>query len=224
MLNIYCDESCHLENDHQKVMAIAGIACPDYAKRSIYRDIKLIKQKYNISTHREIKWNKVSQGELDYYKALIKYFFENELLRFRAVILPNKEILRHDDYNQTHDDFYYKMYYFVISYFFSDDNIDVFIDMKDTNGSKKITKLQNILNSQGAKVNKIQKIRSHENSILQLTDLILGAITYINRGLNTSEAKQQLCNFTKNYSNLELTRTSPLSHKKINLLVLNQLK
>ena len=40
MLNIYCDESCHLENDHQKVMAIAGIACPDYAKRSIYRDIK----------------------------------------------------------------------------------------------------------------------------------------------------------------------------------------
>ena len=139
MLNIYCDESCHLENDHQKVMAIAGIACPDYAKRSIYRDIKLIKQEYHISTHREIKWNKVSQGELDYYKALIKYFFENELLRFRAVILPNKEILRHDDYNQTHDDFYYKMYYFVISYFFSDVNIDVFIDMKNTNGYK-ITK------------------------------------------------------------------------------------
>ena len=72
MLNIYCDESCHLENDHQKVMAIAGIACPDYAKRSIYMDIKLIKQEYNISTHREIKWNKVSHGELDYYKALIK--------------------------------------------------------------------------------------------------------------------------------------------------------
>lgn len=68
------------------------------------------------------------------------------------------------------------------------------------------------------------KIRSHENSILQLTDLILGAITYINRGLNTSEAKQQLCNFIKDYSNLELTRTSPLSHKKINLLVLDQLK
>lgn len=25
--NIYCDESCHLENDHQKVMVLGAIWC-----------------------------------------------------------------------------------------------------------------------------------------------------------------------------------------------------
>lgn len=40
MINIYCDESCHLEHDKQKVMAIGGIACPNYAKFNVYKDIK----------------------------------------------------------------------------------------------------------------------------------------------------------------------------------------
>jgi hypothetical protein len=26
--NIYCDESCHLENDHQKVMVLGAVWCP----------------------------------------------------------------------------------------------------------------------------------------------------------------------------------------------------
>lgn len=26
--NLYCDESCHLENDHQKVMVLGAVWCP----------------------------------------------------------------------------------------------------------------------------------------------------------------------------------------------------
>ena len=26
--NVYCDESCHLENDHQKVMVLGAVWCP----------------------------------------------------------------------------------------------------------------------------------------------------------------------------------------------------
>lgn len=224
MLNIYCDESCHLENDNEKVMAIGGIVCSNYAKKSIYEDIKKIKIRNNIPINREIKWNKVSKGELNYYKDLINYFFSNELLRFRAVLLPDKSKLRHNDYCQTHDDFYYKMYFYVISYFFADDNnIEVYIDIKDTNSSRKIKKLQRVLNRSTEKVTKIQKIRSHENSILQLTDLILGAVTYINRNLTGSEAKLELSNLIQSKSEQTLKATSYFSHKKINLLVLDKL-
>ena len=28
IFNVYCDESCQLENDHQKVMALGAVWCP----------------------------------------------------------------------------------------------------------------------------------------------------------------------------------------------------
>ena len=40
MLNLYCDESCHLENDGESVMLIGGISCPDYVRNIVYKEIK----------------------------------------------------------------------------------------------------------------------------------------------------------------------------------------
>ena len=34
-LNVYCDESCHLENDHQKVMVLGAVTCPRDKAREI---------------------------------------------------------------------------------------------------------------------------------------------------------------------------------------------
>lgn len=228
MINIYCDESCHLEHDQQKVMAIGGIACSNYAKFNVYEDIKKIKEKHSIMSHQEIKWNKVSKGEQTYYEDLINYFFDNELLRFRGVLLPNKSVLRHNEFSQSHDDFYYKMYYYTISYFLNqEDDIEVYIDIKDTNSMKKIKKLEEVLHNKARnrskEVTKIQQIRSHENSILQLTDLLLGAITYINRDIHTSGAKLQLCSLIKARASQSLTKTSSLSEGKLNLLILDRL-
>ncbi len=28
IFNVYCDESCHLENDHRKVMVLGAVWCP----------------------------------------------------------------------------------------------------------------------------------------------------------------------------------------------------
>lgn len=228
MINIYCDESCHLEHDQQKVMAIGGIACPNYAKFNVYEDIKKIKERHLIMSHQEIKWNKVSKGKQTYYEDLINYFFDNELLRFRGVLLPDKSVLRHNAFSQSHDDFYYKMYYYTISYFLNqEDDIEVYIDMKDTNSMKKIKKLEEVLHNKARnrslEVTKIQQIRSHENSILQLTDLLLGAITYTNRDIHTSSAKLQLCSLIKARSSQSLTKTSSWSEGKLNLLILDRL-
>lgn len=228
MINIYCDESCHLEHDKQNVMAIGGIACPNYAKFNVYEDIKKIKERHSIMSHQEIKWNKVSKGKQTYYEDLINYFFDNELLRFRGVLLPNKSVLRHNEFSQSHDDFYYKMYYYTISYFLNpEDDIEVYIDIKDTNSMQKIKKLEEVLHNKARnrskEVTKIQEIRSHENSILQLTDLLLGAITYINRDIHTSSVKLELCSLIKTKSSQSLTKTSSLSESKLNLLILNRL-
>ncbi len=36
IINIYCDESCHLENDNQKVMVLGAVWCPFEKKDEIF--------------------------------------------------------------------------------------------------------------------------------------------------------------------------------------------
>ena len=43
LFNIYCDESCHLENDGEKVMAIGGVWCPANKKDEIFHRLREIK-------------------------------------------------------------------------------------------------------------------------------------------------------------------------------------
>lgn len=223
MINIYCDESCHLENDDSNVMAFGGIIVPNSRRKSVYDDIYAIKHKYNIPKFREIKWTKVSIGEIDYYKHLIHYFFENDLLNFRGVIVPDKTILRHDDFEQTHDDFYYKMYYVMLKKLINSDyKLNIFLDIKDTNGARKIRGLQKYLEYKmeavnGKAIKQIQLIRSHENQILQLTDLLIGALNYHRRNLYTSEAKLEIVNLIKRYVNID--STSRYSEDKFNILI-----
>ena len=111
MINIYCDESCHLENDKQKAMVIGGISCPNSYRHIVYKDIQNIKLKHHLP-YIEIKWTKLSKSKIEFYKELIKYFFNNELLSFRTVVIPDKKQLNHSKYSQTHDEFYYKTYYY----------------------------------------------------------------------------------------------------------------
>lgn len=228
MMNLYCDESCHLENDGFKVMLIGGVACPDYARKRIYLDIKQIKNDHNISPLREIKWSKVSNSEQDYYKSLIDYFFSNELLSFRCVLLPDKSVLRHHDFDQTHDDFYYKMYYYVIRKYLNEtEPLKVFLDIKDTQSIQKVRKLGDILGraagSRFEKIDRIQQIRSHENSILQLADLLLGAVGYVNRDLKSSTSKVFISQYIAEKAQQSLKNTSRYSENKFNIFVLDKI-
>ena len=141
MINIYCDESCHLENDNINIMVLGAIAVPEFAKKTVYQEIKKIKENMNISPFREIKWTKVSNSEIEYYKKLIDYIFENESLKFRAVLLPDKSKLNHKYYSRTHDDFYYIMYYYLLrKYMNTNETLKVYIDIKDTKSNEKVKK------------------------------------------------------------------------------------
>jgi len=73
--NIYCDESCHLENDHQNVMVLGASWCPVNRVREISRRIREIKQKFGFNPDFEIKWTKVSPSREDFYQDIIDYFF-----------------------------------------------------------------------------------------------------------------------------------------------------
>ena len=94
--NIYCDESCHLENDSQKAMVLGAIWCEKRKVREIAKRLKEIKHKHNFDSNFEIKWTKVSKSKVDFYLDIIDYFFDDDDLKFRGVVVPNKKNLNHD--------------------------------------------------------------------------------------------------------------------------------
>lgn len=73
--NIYCDESCHLEYDHQKIMVLGAIRCEKSYKKQAVNDIRNIKEKYNMNKFCEVKWTKVSPDKYEMYHELVNYFF-----------------------------------------------------------------------------------------------------------------------------------------------------
>ena len=110
-INVYCDESCHLEHDGHKAMALGAIWCPKDKIKEINHQIQEIKSKYNISKTSEVKWTKISPCNLNLYLELVDYFFDNNDLHFRTLVVPDKSKLNHSKYNQTHDQWYHKMYF-----------------------------------------------------------------------------------------------------------------
>ena len=120
--NIYCDESCHLEHDGIPVMAIGGVWCEFSKKDEIFTRLRQLKVEHGLKSTNELKWNGVSPSKLSYYKDVMNYFFDNSDIHLRIIIVPDKRVLNHEAFHQTHDEFYYKMYFDMLKAIISPSN------------------------------------------------------------------------------------------------------
>ena len=225
IINIYCDESCHLPNDGQKAMVLGALWCFKTEAGDHNHAIAELKAKHHLSPFFEIKWTKVSSGKLDFYKDLLNYFFNNNTIGFRAWVIPDKSILSHEKYNQTHDDWYYKMYFYLLRNLISTDRKHhIYLDIKDTRSRMKLHRLQEVLSNANYDfsreiIEKIQHVHSHDIGLLQLTDMLVGAVSYHTRGLAGSAAKNDLVQLVKNKTSLSLIRNTLPNEQKFNLCI-----
>lgn len=236
MINIYCDESCHLQNDNESIMAIGAVYCPISKKEEIFERLYDLKVKHNlIPKHKkndkenrayyELKWNKVSSSKLEYYKDVINYFFDDDDLQFRILVVSDKKSIDYEKYGHTHDTFYYKMYFGMLKAILNPDfSHHIYIDIKDTRSREKVHKLEQVLRSDKYDfskkiIKKVQQVRSHEVEILQLADLLIGAVAYVNRELTTSKAKNELVELIKKRSRYSLTKSTLLKERKFNIFI-----
>ena len=74
------------------------------------------------------------------------------------------------------------------------------------------------------KIKKVQNIRSHESQLMQLTDILIGAVGYSSRSLDTSSAKLHIMNHIKSKSNYTLTKNTLYREDKFNMLFWNAQK
>lgn len=223
--NIYCDESCHLEHDQQKVMVLGAVWCQMERARDIAKEIRQIKQNHGFPATFEIKWTKVSPGKRGFYLDLVDYFFNNKSLHFRALIVEDKSKLTHELFGQDHDTWYYKMYFDMLKVILDPQaSYRIYLDIKDTQSAVKVAKLHDVLcnnmyDFERKIIERVQTVRSNEIEQIQLTDLLIGAISYINRGLNENSAKLALVERIREKSGYSLTRTNLLKEDKVNLFV-----
>ncbi len=223
--NIYCDESCHLINDNSNVMTLGAVWCLKDKRYEIFKRLREIKKQHDLPPYFEIKWNKVSPAQIKFYLNVIDYFFDDDDLHFRALIIPDKTILKHEKFNQTHDEFYYKMYFDLLKVILSPEySYNIYIDIKDTRSQDKVIKLTDVLRNSRYDFNKriirkIQQVRSHEVELLPLADLLIGAVTYLHRGLDTSKAKTELIKRIQERSGYDLMHSTLYKEDKTNIFI-----
>lgn len=213
--NLYCDESSHLENDGKRFMLLAYVKCPYQQVRMHTERIKALKAEHGFKG--EIKWSKLSHKMYGFYHALIEYFFATDL-SFRAVVVRKGQV-NNAAHGQDYDTFYYKMYWQLLYHKIDmQHHYNIYLDIKDTRSADKVNRLKDILRIDYSTVRNLQNIRSHESYLMQLTDVLMGAIGYLN---NTDEqnmvAKKRLIERMRSISGSSLKNSTSKDSEKVNL-------
>jgi hypothetical protein len=223
-INIYCDESNHLEAD-SKPMVLGAISCPREKVSEVNKRIREIKMEHGLPADYEMKWVKVSKRRISFYVDIVNYFFDKEMIGLR-VLVANKSGLNHNLHNQTHSEWYYKMYYLLLTKIIQSDYIyRICVDKKDTLGKDRVLLLKKYLCNTEFDFNQniikeIREVNSHSVQMVQLVDLLIGAVQF-NECSNTpeeeSKAKREIVDLVKSKSGRNLTVSTLPSEFKFNL-------
>lgn len=217
-------------------MALGAVWCPAAKCAEIFGRIHELKKKHRLipkfnkdpKSNRaiyEIKWNKVSNAKLDFYLDVLDYFFTDDHLHFRVLVVPNKNELDYAGFNHTHDTFYYKMYFSMLKAVLNPEcGHNIYIDIKDTRSREKVHKLEQVLRNDRYDyskkiIKKVQQVRSHEVELVQLADLLTGAISYVHRGLEKSDAKARLIQHIRRRTKYSLLKSTLIKESKFNIFV-----
>jgi hypothetical protein len=155
----------------------------------------------------------------------VNFFFDDDDLHFRVLVVPDKTKINHDAYGQDHDQWYYKMYFTMLKTIFTPhDRYRVYIDIKDTQGGSKIQKLHdvicnNLYDFSKSIVQQVSLVDSAQVQQQQLADLLIGATMYINRGELNSEAKKAVVEKIQKRSGYSLTKTTLPRENKCNVFI-----
>lgn len=218
---IFCDESCYLQHDGADIMVLGAIHCSAQKSLQFTKHIKWLRHQHNY--HNELKWTKLIQKQWPFYKALIDAFIQDDEISFKATVVQHKKTLDHERYNGgSHSTFYYKMFYYTVRDFLNDGKeYRIYLDYVDTSSGQKSSKLCEILQQKQKNGTTIKSfiVQSYESQLIQLCDLLIGAIAYKNRAelAHSSMLKNQIVSYLESVLGYELDYTTPPWQKKFNI-------
>ncbi|MCH5522381.1 DUF3800 domain-containing protein [Pseudomonas syringae] len=219
---IFCDESCHLEHDGINLMVLGALCCDASQVDALNSQIKALRAKHCYNT--EIKWTKLIKKQMPFYHELIDLFIDGAL-NYKATVVQNKSNLNHNQFNGgSHGTFYYKMFFYALkSFLTADKSYRIYMDYMDTLSSSKAAVLTDVLqsNMHGRITLGTHIIRSHESQLIQLCDLLTGAIGYKNRSdiKKQSSVKNEIIRYLEGRIARSLSFATPPWEEKLNIFM-----
>jgi type I restriction-modification system DNA methylase subunit len=224
-LHLYCDESRHLPHDSEPSLLLGLLECPAERAHALNAQLSALWAQHGLPKHFEAKWTKVSPGKLGFYRAVLEWFVATEDVSFRALVLPDKQQVFTRVPKEKREDIYYSLYYELLKNTITPGNsYRAFLDIKDTRGREKLDELGRWLEMNYPSLKKeerpqLQHVRSHEIRLLQVTDLLLGAVGFARRPVaaNDSAAKRALVSLLEEKLNQKLTANSQAGMDKFSI-------
>lgn len=210
---VYCDENHPELFTTQKPTAdylmIGSLWLPADLRDDVKAKVWQLREQYSIWG--EIKWRKMGNRSLDFYKALIDLFESyGEQLRFRCIAVDRRQF--NGDWHQGDNELgFYKFYYQALHHWILDFNhYRIFCDVKTNRDLTRLHILKDCLNNANmtARVTDIQALPSQQVALIQLTDLLLGmASARLNNSLHDNSPKAQLVNYLEKKLNRRIAPT-----------------
>jgi hypothetical protein len=182
-IEVYCDESGpeHFSRRPQEpgTFVLIGSLWIPAEKRSDYKH-RIGELRNRHALHGEFKWNRVSPSRLDFYMDAVRLFFGEKDMRFRCIVLPADQLDATTFHEADNELMFYKFYYQVLHHWILDFNkYRVFTDVRTNRTQNRLKTLESCLDSSNLTSSiSVQALPSEQVDLLQLVDVLLGAVAY----------------------------------------------
>lgn len=167
---IYCDESgleAIADPRAHWYIAIGGIWMIAEHREELKAHINALKEEHKFFW--EIKWTKVSERFLPFYKAVIDYFLSATYIRFRIILVESNKI-NDIHFQQDAELGFYKFYYQLLHHWILDFNhYNIFLDYKMNREKDRLHVLRRVLDysNLSSEIERVQAIPSEESIFFQ---------------------------------------------------------
>ena len=225
-IEVYCDEAhpdlFSSQKPKVKYMMIGSLWLRRGDRNRFKRELHQLRNQHRVGG--EFKWGKASPSKLEFYTALMTWFYEKgDALRFRCIAINHNQVnLVHQENDQEIG--FYKFYYQMLNHWINDfNNYAIFCDFKSNRRRDRLKVLHKCLkySNLAANIINVQAIRSEESMLVQLSDVLVGvASSRMNKSLTPGGAKLVIVNKLENHLGHKITSTA-LSEKKFNVFKIN---
>jgi len=217
---VYCDESCHDLTPRHSFMAIGGLWLPSDRKPGILGRLKRLCRSLGLLS--EIKWRKTSSSRLKDYQRLVDFFFEEEDLRFRTIVVEQARVRLSEFHGMDKELAFYKFYYEMLAKWLAPGSeYLILLDQKQNKGADRYATLRRVLERHirgSSWIADLTVIDSSQTLLAQLCDLLTGSVAAAYNGPRPGSPKELLGQYIARLAGMSsLKASTSLSESKFNI-------